>query len=433
MAEASSDSARRMCAVPERAKLHLAMIVCQLGFAGNHIILKIALNMGISLLVFPVYRNIVALVALVPFAYFLEKRDRPPISTSLLLQFFFLGLIGLTCNQEFYYLGLNNTSATFASATENSIPAISFLMAALFGMEQVHLKRKDGIAKVLGTISTVAGSLVITLYKGPALFGSNLQSHQSYFLLSLGNVKVTSWTLGCISLIGHCLCWSSWIILQTPLLKKYSARLSIASYAYFFSILQYLVTAVVFERNSQAWVANSTDDLLTIFYTRLVASAMTYAIQIYVIDKAGSLFVSVLYLPLQTLLVAIIEAVALGKEFYLGGIIGAIFIVTGLYLVVWGKGEQRQLGEEKPSVSENNNNGESFPTLRTSLFSPTSNDGLLEAGLDLIEERRESAMVRLAHYQQKLRQGYDANVKLRPLEPGDLVLRKAVGTAKNPT
>ncbi|XP_065630414.1 uncharacterized protein LOC136067903 [Quercus suber] len=74
-----------------------------------------------------------------------------------------------------------------------------------------------------------------------------------------------------------------------------------------------------------------------------------------------------------------------------------------------------------------------FPTLKTSLFSPTSNDKLLEAGLDLIEERRENAMVRLAHYQQKLRRGYDANVKLRPLEPGDLVLQKVVGTAKNPT
>ena len=45
---------------------------------------------------------------------------------------------------------------------------------------------------------------------------------------------------------------------------------------------------------------------------------MTYAIQIYVIDKAGPVFVSV-YLPLQTLLVAIIEAVALGEKFYLGG------------------------------------------------------------------------------------------------------------------
>ena len=53
--------------------------------------------------------------------------------------------------------------------------------------------------------------------------------------------------------------------------------------------------------------------------------------------------------------------------------------------------------------------------------------------LDLIEEKRENAMVQLTYYQQKLKQGYDANVKLRPLTPGDLVLRKVVGAAKNPT
>ena len=41
-------------------------------------------------------------------------------------------------------------------------------------------------------------------------------------------------------------------------------------------------------------------------------------------------------------------------------------------------------------------------------------------------------MVQLAYYQQKLKQEYDSNVKLRPLAPGDLVLRKVVGTAKNP-
>ena len=73
-----------------------------------------------------------------------------------------------------------------------------------------------------------------------------------------------------------------------------------------------------------------------------------------------------------------------------------------------------------------------FPTYRTSSFDPANNDGQLEKSLDLIEERRENAMVRLAHYQQKLKQGYDANVRLRPLEPGDLVLRKVVGNAKNP-
>ena len=73
-----------------------------------------------------------------------------------------------------------------------------------------------------------------------------------------------------------------------------------------------------------------------------------------------------------------------------------------------------------------------FLTLRTQSFNPSDNDELLERSLDLIEERRESAMVQLAYYQHILKQGYDAKVKLRPLEPGDLVLRKVLGTVKNP-
>ena len=44
--------------------------------------------------------------------------------------------------------------------------------------------------------------------------------------------------------------------------------------------------------------------------------------------------------------------------------------------------------------------------------------------LDLIKEKRENAMVQLAYYQQKLKQGYDVNVKLRPLTLGDLVYVK---------
>ena len=74
-----------------------------------------------------------------------------------------------------------------------------------------------------------------------------------------------------------------------------------------------------------------------------------------------------------------------------------------------------------------------FPTQRTIAFSPIVNNELLKKSLDLIEERRESAMVHLAYYQQKLKQGYDAKVKSRPLAPGDLVLRKVLGTARNPT
>ena len=72
-----------------------------------------------------------------------------------------------------------------------------------------------------------------------------------------------------------------------------------------------------------------------------------------------------------------------------------------------------------------------FPTLRTSSFTSSSNDGLLKKSLDLIEERRENTMVQLLYYEHKLKQGYDTNAKLRPLALGDLVLRKVLGIAKN--
>ena len=74
-----------------------------------------------------------------------------------------------------------------------------------------------------------------------------------------------------------------------------------------------------------------------------------------------------------------------------------------------------------------------FPTLRTSLFNPDNNNRLLEKSLDLVEERREAVMVQLAYYQQKLKQGHDTSVRARPLAPDDLVLRKVVGTTKNPS
>ena len=61
-----------------------------------------------------------------------------------------------------------------------------------------------------------------------------------------------------------------------------------------------------------------------------------------------------------------------------------------------------------------------FPTLRISTFTSDDNDELLKKSLDLIKEWRENVMVQLAYYQHKFKQGYDTNVKLRPLAPGDL-------------
>lgn len=55
----------------------------------------------------------------------------------------------------------------------------------------------------------------------------------------------------------------------------------------------------------------------------VVASALSFAAQTWVIDRAGPVFVSV-YLPVQTLLVAVMASVVLGEEFYFGGWVSSL-------------------------------------------------------------------------------------------------------------
>ncbi|KAF5740812.1 protein WALLS ARE THIN 1 [Tripterygium wilfordii] len=361
---------RMWCSMPEKFQLHAAMLALQFGYAGFHVVSRAALNMGISKLVFPVYRNVIALILLLPFAYFLEKKERPAITLNFLLQFFLLALVGITANQGFYLLGLDHTSPTFASAVQNSVPALTFLMAALLRIEKVRLDRKDGIAKVIGTICCVCGATVITLYKGPAIYSPAPQLHtilepepvpEPTFFASLGDAQGKSWTLGCVYLIGHCLSWSAWLVLQTPVLKKYPARLSVTSYTCFFGLIQFLIIAVFAERDLQAWIFHSGGEVFTILYAGVVASGIAFAVQIWCIDRGGPVFVAV-YQPVQTLVVAIMASIALGEEFYLGGIIGAVLIIVGLYLVLWGKSAEKKFALERAAIQSIQEHG----TIRTS-------------------------------------------------------------------
>ncbi|KAH9758891.1 protein WALLS ARE THIN 1 [Citrus sinensis] len=337
---AGSVSTRRMCSVPEKLQLHLAMVALQFGYAGFHVVSRAALNMGISKLVFPVYRNIIAFLLLLPFAYFLEK------------------YIHHTNNP--YYFSSSSFMKERPAMTLNF--ALQFILLALVGIEKVRLDRKDGIAKVVGTLFCVAGATVITLYKGPTIYSpapplNQIQPNSltSTIFLSLGDAKGKNWTLGCVYLIGHCLSWSGWLVMQAPVLKKYPARLSVTAYTCFFGLIQFMIIAAIFERNLDAWIFHNGGEVFSILYAGVVASGIAFAVQIWCIDRGGPVFVAV-YQPVQTLVVAIMASFALGEEFYLGGyvpatsparIIGAVLIVVGLYLVLWGKSEEKKFASKE--------------------------------------------------------------------------------------
>ncbi|XP_010549098.1 PREDICTED: WAT1-related protein At3g18200 [Tarenaya hassleriana] len=350
--------------VTEKMKLMMALITLQLCFAGFHIVSRVALNIGVSKVVYPVYRNILALLLISPFAYFLEKNERPPLTFSLLVQFFLLALIGITANQGFYLLGLYYASPTFASAMQNSVPAITFIMACALRLEEINLARRDGVAKVLGTVVSIGGATIITLYRGIPIFHKSLGSEETY----LHESKSQNWTFGCLYLLGHCLSWAGWMVLQAPVLKKYPAKLTLTSFTCLFGLIQFLVIALFVETDINNWVIVSWEELLTILYAGIVASGIVVYLQTWCIHKGGPVFVAV-FQPLQTLLVAAMAFLLLGDQLYSGRIVGAVFIMLGLYLVLWGKTEERRtmrnqedesltkhlLGDETTGEAEENN------------------------------------------------------------------------------
>jgi len=341
------DQAAAAVMAPEKLKLFMGVLALQFLLAGFHIVTRAALNMGISKIVFIVYRNIISLALLAPFAYFLEKKDRPPLTFSLLVEFFLLALCGITANQGFYLLGMYHLSPTYASAIQNTVPAITFAMAAVLRLEQVDLSRRHGVAKVVGTVVSIGGATVITLYKGLPLFHYNL-TFKSLLTLSSSS-PILNWTLGCVFILGHCLSWSGWMVLQVPVLKRYPARLSVLSLTCIFGLLQFLVIAVFTEEDLSRWKVHSGGELFTILYAGLVASGVAFALQIWCIDRGGPLFTAV-FQPVQTVAVAVMAAAILGDQLYTGGIIGAVLIVIGLYFVLLGGGDAPAKDEEAPAI-----------------------------------------------------------------------------------
>lgn len=68
---------------------------------------------------------------------------------------------------------------------------------------------------------------------------------------------------------------------------------------------------------------------------------------------------------------------------------------------------------------------------RNTKFSLIANEESMVRQLDLLEKCREAVTIHLADYQQKLAQRYNNDVKTREFDAGDLVLHRAIGSARD--
>ncbi|CAA6666927.1 unnamed protein product [Spirodela intermedia] len=309
----------------------VAMLAVNVALGTMNSLIKKAIDEGVSCLAIITLRQLVATIFMIPIACCRERGGRPRLTPGMFTRLFFCALLGATLTQYLFFVGMRETSATFACAFLNMTPVITFVVALVFRMEMLDLKSKAGQAKVVGTVVCVGGAMVLTFYKGVALtHGGNLGPLATSPAPAPPHaVEGTGrWTVGSVALFCACVTWCSWFFLQSNVNKKYPALYSCTAIIFFLSFLQSAVMTLVIEGGTSLLAVRGKLPIITIVFAQerpVFPAAFTPVIQI---------------------VVAIIDLSFMHERLHLGSVLGSVFVILGLYSLLWGK------NKEIPSVCE---------------------------------------------------------------------------------
>ncbi|MBA0683394.1 hypothetical protein Goari_025057 [Gossypium aridum] len=152
----------------------IAIVAVDCSIVVGSILFKAASLKEISYFVFTAYSYILStLVFLLLASLFKRKTVLPPLKFPLFSRIFLLGLLGIFIFFMFYDVYMFGKS---------SLMPFSFLFPPFFAharFEKVTIRSSSSQSKIIGTLTSIFGALVIIFYKGPKLFSlSSSAIHQ---------------------------------------------------------------------------------------------------------------------------------------------------------------------------------------------------------------------------------------------------------------
>ncbi|PKI68304.1 hypothetical protein CRG98_011299 [Punica granatum] len=333
------------CKTFRKFKPHLLMVLAQVGYTFLYFITEASFDHGMNPHVYITYRHIVAGFVMLPFACFLERKIRPQLTLLLFLEIFVLSLLGVGLTLNMYFASLKYTSPTFVASMVNTIASLTFVIAVALRLEAVDLRNPRGMAKVVGTLVSLAGVMTMTLYQGSIVRNLGPPLIQVNSSGSSTNDVHGSWVKGSILTVASCITWSIWYIMQAYTLKRYPAQLSLTTWMSFVGGAQSAAFAVFIKHKPADWAIGFNIDLWSTLYGGVVVSGLIIFIQLWCTEKKGPVFVTI-FNPLGTILVAVLAYFILDEKLCTGSIIGAAIVIVGLYLLLWGKEDQQVVPPE---------------------------------------------------------------------------------------
>lgn len=282
------------------ARVLAALVAVQAIFSTLHVVGKLVLG-EVSPLALAGARVAIATPVLLALAW---RHDRcvPPRADWPRLAL--LGLLGILANQTLFLLGLSLTSATSAAILMPSIPVFTAAAGALLAIERVSGARLAGI------LVAAAGALVLL---DPARLETGGRA-----------------TLGNLLVLGNCLCYAFFLVLQRPLLERLPWRTVIA-WCFLFGSLGTLTVAAP-ALAATRWGGLTGSALAGIVYIGLVPTAGAFALNTWAVRRSSPALAAA-FTTIQPVLTAALAAFALGERPRGQQAAGFLLIVAGLLLV----------------------------------------------------------------------------------------------------
>ncbi|KAF5191178.1 Wat1-related protein [Thalictrum thalictroides] len=146
------------------------------------------------------------------------------------------------------------------------------------------MRRSSSQAKYLGTIISISGAFIVTLYKGPPII--IIPSHSDLPNQLLLSPK-SNWVFGSLLLASSCLLSALWKIYQTATMKEYPSERTVVFFYCFFGTIQCAIYSLIVEKDPNAWKLKPGLELVAILYSAIFGSIFHNLIHTWGLHKKG--------------------------------------------------------------------------------------------------------------------------------------------------
>ncbi|CAN4085601.1 unnamed protein product [Withania somnifera] len=322
------------------------MLTVQVIATGLQLLSKVILSQGTFVFALMTYRHVVATLCIAPFALLWERERLKKMTWSVFFWLFMIALTGIIMAMGFFYYGLKDTTATYATNFLNLIPIVTFIFSTVLRVEKLRLKTRIGKIKLLGAMLCLAGALTISLYKGKVFYISHHHKHQN------SSKNHENMLRGTIFLMCSCMSYGCWFLIQAKVSKVFPHKYSATFIICMIATIQSAIVGICIDRRMASWKLGLNLQLITIFYSGALATGATFCLISWAVTKRGPTYPS-MFNPLALIFVAITEAAFLGQEMSIGSLFGMFLIIVGLYSFLRAKSKElTQIGSANAGVVE---------------------------------------------------------------------------------